>query len=187
MLLSPRDIDPGRRCRRRSDRSSAFTLLEILLVIALIGLSTGFLLTDWGNVAESFGRRNWKASLQESLRRGHFLAETDDRPVRLRFDPEERVLVLEDGETGVRLEAEPVPGVEEIRRVGGRGGPADSGPPGSSSPGEVFAIRFGRDGSAEAAVIEVRRPGGIVRLRNHPFSGRLIGEGEETSPLLAPE
>ena len=179
----------GGRCGRgdRLDRSSAFTLLEILLVIALIGLSTGFLLTDWGNVADSFGRRNWKDSLQESFRRAHFLAETTDQSVRLRFDPEERALVLEDGETGESLEREPVEGIEEIRRTGGRGGAIASNRSRSLSARDLFSIRFGRDGSAEAVIIEVRRPNGIVRFRNHPFSGRLIEEGEEASPLLAPE
>lgn len=150
---------------------SGFTLLEILLVIALIGLLGGFLLMDWGNLAESFGRRSWKESVEETLRRGHFLAETRDRAVRMRFDPEERRLILEDAESGQELESEALDSVEEIRRLGERAAATSLTRPDER---RFFSVRFGRDGSAESILFEVVRESSSARFRNHPFSGRLL-------------
>jgi prepilin-type N-terminal cleavage/methylation domain-containing protein len=164
-----------------------FTLLEILLVIGLIGLLGGFLLTDWGNVAEAFGRRDWRQTAEESFRRGHFLAETSDRSVRLRFDDEERAFVLEDAETGEPLERLEAPGIEAVNRIDRRRGAGRIGL--DDSPlGGGFSVRFGTDGSAEAVRFEVVRSGGTAVLRNHPFSGRVIAADEEVeSPLYAEE
>ncbi len=157
-----------------------FTLIEILLVIALIGLLTGFLLVDWGNVSESFGRRNWKQSIEESFRRAHYLAETEDEALRVRFDPEESVLVLERLDGGEELERFPLRGVEEISEVA-------TGASTSLSRGArdlIFSIEFGRDGSAETVVFDVTRSDGESRFQNHPFSGRLIDPEEEGSELF---
>jgi|GEM_PF-3866213 len=162
-----------------------FTLLEILLVIALIGLMGGFLLTDWGNVADSFGRRSWKQTVEEAFRRAHYLAETGDHPVQLRFDPDERILLLESAESGSMLESFPLESVEEIERSSELTGRIRS----SFGDGGVnrnnFMVRFGRDGSAESIRFDVIRGSESVSFRNHPFSGRLIeggAEGDEVIP-----
>ncbi len=163
-------------CRVRRSQRSGFTLIEILLVIALIGLLGGFLLVDWANMADSFGRRGWKQSLEESFRRAHFLAETGDQPIRLRFDAEEGIAILENAEDGALIESISIGGVEEIRRVGSR----DRATGLASGPeGDFFSVRFGRDGSAEAIVFEVTRDRSQIRFRNHPFSGRLADADEE--------
>jgi len=162
--------------RPTAKEKGGFTLLEILLVIALIGLLGGFLLMDWGNLAESFGRRGWQQSIEESFRRGHFLAETRDRSVRLRFDPEERRLVLEDDETGTLLESEPLESVEQMRQI-----PRDGSVTGLGADRRqpFFSVRFGRDGAAEPILFEVIREDATHRFRNHPFSGRFMDPDEE--------
>ncbi|MEM0965719.1 MAG: type II secretion system protein [Verrucomicrobiota bacterium] len=158
------------RSHKIRSHQEGLTLLEILLVIALIGLLAGFLLTDWGNVADSFGRRGWKQSIEEAFRRGHFLAETNDQSIRLRFDSENRVLILEEGANGTELETVDLPSVETISIVSG-------GRPTNGFDRDFFSVRFGRDGSAQMITFEVERDSGSTLLHNHPFSGQLF-EGE---------
>lgn len=158
------------------DQRGGFTLIEILLVIALIGLMTGFLLVDWGNVSESFGRRNWKQSIEGTFRRAHYLAETEDEAIRVRFEPEDGVLVIETLEAGDELERVDLRGVEGMAKVERNASTS------LSRPGQApfFSIIFGRDGSAEPVVFEVTRQQGRTKFLNHPFSGRLIDpDGEE--------
>ncbi len=146
-----------------------FTLLEILLVIALIGLMSGFLLTDWGNVADSFGRRDWKEATEEAFRRGHFLAEVGSEDVVLRLDAEAGEFVFESGGAGAEVERMEAPGIESLERAGDS--VRDGGAFGRKDP---FAVRFGADGSAQPVVFEVLRANGeSAVLRNHPFSGRI--------------
>lgn len=145
-------------------------------MIALIGLLGGFLLMDWGNIADTFGRRSGKEAIEEGFRRAHFLAETGDRSIRMRFAQEDGTLILEDAENGDVLETMAVPGVEEIRRVDGRSSAMER----IRSRDEYFSVRFGRDGSAEPIVFQVTRSQSKDRFHNHPFSGQLLeGEGAD--------
>ncbi|MGE9289541.1 MAG: type II secretion system protein [Puniceicoccales bacterium] len=152
-----------------------FTLIEILLVIALIGLLSGLMLTDWGNVADSFGRRSWRQSIEETFRRAHYLAETGDQAIRLRFDPEERTLHLEEAESGELLESTDLSTVESIRRVTAPGLGSSLG---NLRSDDYFTLRFGRDGSAEPIFFEVTRESSRTTLHNHPFSGRILDEDD---------
>ncbi len=157
-----RPFETACRCCRKG-----FTLLEILLVIALIGLMSGFLLTDWGNVSEAFGRRDWRETVEEAFRRGHFLAEIREEGVRLRFDPESGDFLLEDSRTGEGIESLEAGQIRDISLVRGRADRiADLGYDG-------FSVRFAADGSATPVVFEVRTDSDGVILRNHPFSGKL--------------
>lgn len=175
-------------CRRRGERisrkrgkdsssSKGFTLIEILLVIGLVALMSGFLLTDWGNVAEAFGRQNWRESTQEAFRRGHFLAETRGDAVRLRFDPERREFVLESGDGGDRLESLGAEGILAVRMLRGEGFQTGQ----NSRRG--LSVVFGADGTATPVRLEVEHRAGVSVFQNHPFSGRLIDGSRDLGPV----
>ncbi len=95
---------------RRFPARRAFTLLEILLAIALIGLLAAVLVTGSVNLLSEKPATPedvfWKA-----VRQSRATALTAEREVRLSFDDKQQAFVLDDGSGPSALAVPPAPGL----------------------------------------------------------------------------
>ena len=100
----------ARRRKACGEARRAFTLLEILLAIALIGLLAGVLVTGSVNLLSDKPATPedvfWKA-----VRQSRATALTAEREVRLSFDDKQQAFVLDDGSAPQVLVVPPAPGL----------------------------------------------------------------------------
>ncbi len=89
---------------------SGFTLLEILLAIALMGLLAAVLVTGSVNLL-SDKPATPEAVFWQAVQQSRTAALTAEREVRLSFDPKQQAFVLDDGAAPLAL---PVPVVREL-------------------------------------------------------------------------
>ena len=98
----------ARRPAPRAPRhSSAFTLIEIMLVVAVIALLSTVFITGIG-VLTLRDEQTLEEVFEEAVREGKWLALQSERPVIMSYDGEERVFVLRYG-GGEALRKFPVP------------------------------------------------------------------------------
>jgi prepilin-type N-terminal cleavage/methylation domain-containing protein len=90
------------RSLRINGRSEAFTLLEILLAVALLGIMSAALVSIAPRLADA--RPQTPSEIfWEAARAARRSALTSDSEVRLSYDPKEREFVLEGGEGGKKF------------------------------------------------------------------------------------
>ena len=164
-----------RRGSRRDRR--AFTLLEVLLALALVSLLGGFLVMDWAGLAGSFARPSPREALQEAFRSAHYLAERRERATWIRAGEEGGFVEVIDPEGGAVLLRQEIPGLESLRAVEGAGSiasPVRSLRLRGREGGAV--VRIGPEGVAEGRALAVGLGGRVHSLVHDPFSGALLRE-----------
>jgi len=143
-------------------RERGFTLVELLVVFAIMALVAGLVPMAYGRMREASQYRDTVRSIMSQLRSARVLAVTEGREARFTVDLQNRQYGLE-GSASKDL-PEPL----ELRVT-----VADR----EIVPGGQASIRFLPSGGATGGSIEVlRAPGSGARLRVDWFSGRVTQE-----------
>ncbi len=97
-----RVLSPGfGDCRRRTTAGSGFTLLEVVVVLAMIGLMTALVLPRIGHLSSGLVLKNTVSRLESGFAAAALRARATGRVVRLRLDSARHALVAEEsGGTG---------------------------------------------------------------------------------------
>jgi len=147
----------------------AFTLTEVLLVIALIGAVGGVLLVGAGDFYETAARPSVREVSDRAVGRARVLAIERAAKIRLRFDAEAHVLRLRG--TGID-EEEPVPSGWTVRFYL----PADES---LTRDKTLECLEFHPDGGVSPAAIEWVSERATTRYRVEPFSGSVAPDTAE--------
>ena len=128
----------------------AFTLIELMVVLAILGALLGLVPAAWQRASEAIAYRNFVRELQTAAYLARAQARQTGETSALLVDLRQRQFSIERGEW------KPIPrGLELAAEVAH-----------SEQQGRVAAIRFWPDGGGSGGVIVVRRPtGGGVELR----------------------
>lgn len=160
---------------RRGSAQRGFTLLELVIVLAVIGFASLLAVASLDRMASSAAERNWSDRTLHELRRMRLLAASRGDVIQGVLDRRQAILTWTDlaaGETG-RLELP-----ENFAWAWGEGGFAQAP---SSTEDPTLVLRFYPDGSAIGREFRLLLPSG----RSHVFhvngvSGR-IWRGDEAS------
>ncbi|WP_354447956.1 pilus assembly FimT family protein [Ottowia thiooxydans] len=146
----------------RSLRTSGFTLIEIMVVMALMALLVGLVPIAFGRLSESAQYRETVRAILTDMRTARYLAQSGGSDVRFAVNLNQRSFGVE----GRKRHTVPEP--LQIRAVMAQ---QESGADGD------MAIRFLSSGGASGGSVDLLRPsGGGVRLRVDWFSGRVEQE-----------
>lgn len=167
---------PGRRWasqpRRRSAHGAAFTIIEIVLVLALMALAASVVIANFVSFADRSGQLSAEETLAAAIRAARFQAASTRRPTELRFDKESGSLTV-DSDTRFTLTdnfGENEPGEIRFYLV-----PPTTGlsrfPDPADSRLETKVLRFDPDRSSSPFVAEIDSGRGTAqRLVYDPFS-----------------
>lgn len=67
-------------------RDAGFSLIDLLIVIALIGIIAGMAVPVWGNLSESMKLGSTAREVERELQTARLKAVTSNRPIRVRFN-----------------------------------------------------------------------------------------------------
>lgn len=149
-----------------SVKTSGFTLIEIMVVMALMALLVGLVPIAFGRLSESAQYRETVRAILTDMRTARYLAQSGGSDVRFAVNLNQRSFGVE----GRKRHTVPEP--LQIRAVMAQ---QESGADGD------MAIRFLSTGGASGGSVDLLRPsGGGVRLRVDWFSGRV--EQESVGP-----
>lgn len=166
-------IRASRRSRHRSLVARAgFTLLEILLVFALIALAAGVILANFTTFLNFDDRIDPGETLRAAIRSARFQAAGGREVTRLRFDKESGALLIEPGE---RFPLHPDFGKDGRGEIRFYLVPPAEGmgrfPDAARTQLETKEVRFAPDRSSSPFVAEIDRgQGNPERLVFDPFS-----------------
>ena len=139
-----------------------FTLLELLVVLAMMAMLVGFAPLAFDRMRESAQYRNTVRTMQSDMRSARYRAMSEGAETRFKVNLAERTYGV-DGQP-----AEALPESLEIRVIVANN---------ELTQGQEGAIRFLPSGGATGGSIDVVRPSGSgVRLRVDWFSGRVTQE-----------
>jgi prepilin-type N-terminal cleavage/methylation domain-containing protein len=164
---------PGRR-------AGGFTLLEVLLALALVSILGGFLVLDWSGLAGAFARPSPRESVQEVFRSAHYLAERREQAMWIRPAAETEALEVVDAESGAVLLQQPVPGLRSFHAVEREGATSAARSSSLRRRGdEGRMVRIGPEGVGEGTGVVISLGRREFTLRHDPFSGALLTEDGE--------
>jgi prepilin-type N-terminal cleavage/methylation domain-containing protein len=159
--------------RRRGAARSGFTLIEILLVIALIALASSVVIVNFIAFADRGDSTSPQEVLTQAIRRARFVAAADRMTTKLRYDDESGTLQIEPLGESFPINANFGPqGRGEIRffvipPAQGLGRFPDP----EQTTLQVPTVAFAPDRSSSPFVVEIDSGSGTpVRLRYDPFS-----------------
>lgn len=152
---------------------SAFTLIEILLVIALIALASSVVIVNFLAFTDRGDSTSPQEVLSQAIRRARFVAASDRIVTRLRYDDESGALQIAPGGESFTINADFGPeGRGEIRfflippAVG-----LGAFPDPQRTTLQVPDVAFAPDRSSSPFVVEIDSGSGTpTRLRYDPFS-----------------
>ena len=150
----------------RSERARrAFTLIEVLIVIALIGAVTAAVVTDFASLVDSASKPTAYERVRDAVEAGRIAARSAGEPVRVVWVPDSGALRVIGP---VKNEDFVVPGAEAVTFAF----PDDDD--GSERPLE--ALVFHPSGAAMPAVLDIAVVGSHARYRLEIFSAALSPE-----------
>lgn len=161
LISSQRRSLAARRGRRGPTRASppaagaAFTLLEILLVLALIGLLSAVLISGANAIFRASSRPPPEDVFWRVVAAARQLAITNERTVQLRFDAKEKRLIWSDGATTA---SEPLvtEGDAALQFIQPRGGTAVLLGGQLVETAEVPLVNFYSDGTCDAFRVQLK-------------------------------
>jgi prepilin-type N-terminal cleavage/methylation domain-containing protein len=158
-----------------------FTLIEIIIVIALMGIIGGLVVINANSVLQGLGDDPVDRSLVKAVREARYQAAANKQTVRLQFDEQERQWLIT-STSGQQLDARPIAGSTEQRLdvrfeqiLPSRGLQA----PSSLQMAEIPAVFFRPDRSATAFQAVIREGTLQYVLRFDPFSDIVIHDSRE--------
>jgi prepilin-type N-terminal cleavage/methylation domain-containing protein len=108
----------GMNARPDLRRGTGFTLVEVLLVLALLALIGMVLLPVAGGLMPKAGGGGWEDNVAETLQRVRREAVVSGRELTMRFDPETRCLVWPGGASEPLGSGDAKPSVDFLRSTG---------------------------------------------------------------------
>jgi len=159
------------QCSRSQSSQAGFTLLEIILVFALIALSASVIIANFTTFLNFDDQVAPEDTLRAAIRSARFQAASERIPATLSFDKETGALVVSGGES-FPLQANFKDGTDEIRfylvpPAEGMGRFPDA----ESSQLEAKEVSFAPDRSSTPFVVEIDTGEGTPqRLVFDPFS-----------------
>lgn len=157
----------------RPDSRGGFSLIEIIVTLALIALVAGLMVTNLGSVIQGLGTPPLPETLHKAVQEARYQAAATKQTVYLRFDPETAYFRIA-GENGSELGAigtDYDPGDRAVEVVFEQILPSE----GLSSLGrtervEIPYVRFHPDRSSTPFVVNLRYDGDASTHRYDPFS-----------------
>jgi prepilin-type N-terminal cleavage/methylation domain-containing protein len=163
----------------RSRSCSAFTLIEILVALALIALASGLLVGNLGTLLKELGPEPLPDQLQSAIQEARYQAAVRKESVLLRFDPDTATFILtsSQGNTIQTLPTHLDP-EEETLLITFRQYLPERGLNARSRPEtvEIDAVRFNPDRSSTPFLAEVREGPNESTHRFDPFSDLELAE-----------
>ncbi|TVP79199.1 MAG: type II secretion system protein [Puniceicoccaceae bacterium] len=163
-------LPTGRLNRRR--KSSGFTILEVILAIAIIVLATSVVLVNFVGFTDLGNKESPEETLHSAIRAARFQAASTRQPTTLRFDEETGSLVIESGDSFPLNQDFGKDGRGQIRffLVAPAVGLSSFDDPADSRL-ETDALTFAPDRSSSPFVVEIDTGRGTTqRLVFDPFS-----------------
>lgn len=156
-----------------SRNRAAFTLIEILVALALIALASGLLVGNLGTLLKELGPEPLPTQLHLAIREARYQAALRKESVLLRFDAETATFLITTSQ-GTQIEARPTkldPEEETLevtfrQYLPGRGLNADA----RQETIEIDHVRFNPDRSSTPFLAEVREGMEESTHRYDPFS-----------------
>jgi general secretion pathway protein H len=162
-LNLPRSTLNAQRSTPRAQRASGFTLIELMVVFALIALIVGLTPIMFDRLMDSVRYRDTVRAALTDLRSARQLAQTRGSQVRFAVDLQARTFGVDGGQTTR------VPEPLEMRAV--------MAAQETGANGNNMSILFLPDGGASGGSLDLIRPSGQgVRLRVDWFTGRIEQE-----------
>lgn len=169
----------GTGSSRGQGAGGGFTLIEILLVIALIAVSASVVMINFIALAERGEQASPEEVLNQAIRRARFVAAADRITTKLRYDEENGSLRIEPGGEVFPINDDFGPnGGGEIRffLIPPTQGLSTFPSAGSSDLRAAF-VAFAADRSSSPFIAEIDPgQGSPVRLRYDPFSSVILTE-----------
>jgi len=172
------DIRPDPLIPLPKKRTRAFTLLEILLVLALMGLLASLSVGFGSALFEGMGDERLDETLRRAVREARFQAATLGRSVTLTWDEEAGVFELTDadGKNVGRIESDADPDVDRVRLLRLLPGEGNEVPELDTERLEAQSIVFSPDRSSTPFVAVLRWAGEESEHRYDAFSNLQIKE-----------
>ncbi len=188
-LTSPGYLKRG-TARTRCRRGTAFTLIELMVVVALVGILSALIIPEMRGTYEEALLRSTSRELIDAFQVAYSRAVSFNQPHRFRFDPSTRRYIVERRAWDAGREAyEPlrdVPGCEgkldariSIRMRAAPEAPDNPAPPDRSAAADYEAadasqLTFYADGTADAGEVMLEdREGFRLLLRINPVTARV--------------
>lgn len=160
------------KCASPPARRRAFTLLEIVITIALIAIVAGITLTNMGNLVPAFEKRSAEKSVERACLFATHIAGTQKKKCYVRNVPEEQKIIVENARGEVLQSFEIAAGTQKARFFAdARDGTIFFAP---AQFLEISRIEFHPAGCATPAFVEIRQDGREPKIfQLDPFSGGL--------------
>ncbi|MFW5883079.1 MAG: pilus assembly FimT family protein [Verrucomicrobiota bacterium] len=165
--------------RRRAHRAGGFTLIEILLVIALMVLGASLLLFGVDDLTRGLGKPRLEDLMRQAVQEARYQALSSKQPAQLSWDAEAAAFVISGVGEPVRVASERAPDVLTVRlfrRLPREGIQARLA---GAQQTEAERILFSPYGVAEPFEIEIDEGGETLRLAFDPFSNLVIDDNKE--------
>lgn len=160
----------------RASPHRGFTLIEILLVLALIAVVAGLAVARFETLAAALSRKPIAVRFHESLREIRLSAREDKATLLLRWDEEARALNVEDTDGNIQS-TQPFNEYPELESIAFYPAEPDPSLRGSVtlnySREPIPSLRFEPNGASQRVRVEIETEDETIRYLLDPFSSTL--------------